>query len=58
MVTLLVGEPEETLYMVSLTLGAADFGLANSMLYSTHSDPVVELAVQVTTVAKATASSR
>lgn len=52
-----VGVPAATLYIVSLTLGAAALGLANSTLYSTQIDPGVALAVQVTIVAKATASS-
>lgn len=57
-VILLVGAPEAVVYMVSLMIGSAAFGLANSTLYSTHIDPGESVAVQVTTAANATASSR
>lgn len=57
MVAAEVGVPAVTLYIVSLTFGAAALGLANSTLYSTHIDPGVALAVHVTMVANATASS-
>lgn len=57
-VMLLVGFPDVVVYMVSLMMGSAALGLANSTLYSTHMDPGESLAVHVTTAANATASSR
>lgn len=57
-VMLLVGAPDAVVYMVSLMMGSAAFGLANSTLYSTHMDPGESFAVHVTTAANATASSR
>lgn len=57
-VTFCVGVPDDVVYTVALMAGEIALGEANSTLYSTHSEPGVAAAVHVTTVAKATASSR
>lgn len=57
-VTFWVGVPDDVVYTVALIAGDIALGDANSTLYSTQREPGVEVAVHVTTVAKATASSR